>query len=247
MIVLLVFVFLGGTLANPVVKGKIGEAKVSLLLKRLNKNEYYVFNDLLLETEKGTTQIDHVVVSVYGVFVIETKNYKGWIFGAERSKKWTQVIYKRKHTFMNPIHQNYGHMKSLEEVLGKTYAHPFCSIISFSSKSTLKDITIASPLVHIVNNFHLLNTIKMYDERLISHANMKGIIYKLNHRNIEDRQTREDHVIKIKEKQELNRQKVKEMKCPDCGGELIDRIGKHGAYKGCRNFPTCRFTYNRTS
>ncbi|MEC3883926.1 NERD domain-containing protein [Halobacillus sp. HZG1] len=231
-----------GILANPVVKGKIGEAKVSLLLKRLNESEYYVMNDLMLKTEKGTTQIDHVVVSVYGVFVIETKNYKGWIFGDEKCKKWTQVIYKKKHTFMNPIHQNYGHIKGLEEVLGKTYTHPFCSVISFSSKSTLENITITSPMVHVVNTSHLLNTIKMYDERLISNANMKGIIYKLHHHKIEDRQMRENHIIKIKEKHEHRRQLVNGMICPDCGAGLIDRIGKYGAYKGCMNYPECRFT-----
>jgi hypothetical protein len=220
----------GAALATPTIKGKIGEWKVSFLLNRLNKSEYFVFNDLLLPTKHGTSQIDHVVVSIYGVFVIETKNYKGWIFGKEKSKQWMQVIYKRKQRFMNPIHQNYGHIKALEEVLGKTYTHPFCSIISFSTRSTLKEIAIVSPLVHVVSSIQLLHTIRMYDERLISNANMKGIIYKLNHYNIEGKQMRQSHISRIKQAQELKRQKVKNMTCPECGGELMDRIGKHGAY-----------------
>ena len=148
---------------------------------------------------------------------------------------------------MNPIHQNYGHVKALENVLGKTYTHPFCSIISFSQKATLKEISIASPLVHVVHSVNLLKTIKMYDERLISNANMKGIIYKLSHFNIEGKEERKTHVRHIKETKEMNRIKVEKMECPKCGGVLIHRIGKHGSFKGCRNYPKCRFVYKKSS
>ena len=67
------------TIIKPRVKGKMGEATVSMLLKKLDKNKYQVVNDVLLSAEGGntrTTQIDHVVVSIYGIFSIETKNYK---------------------------------------------------------------------------------------------------------------------------------------------------------------------------
>lgn len=56
----------------PSIKGRLGESKVSNILKRLS-DEYFVINDLLLKTSRGTTQIDHVVISKYGIFVIETK------------------------------------------------------------------------------------------------------------------------------------------------------------------------------
>lgn len=71
----------------------------------------------LPDGEGATTQIDHLLLSPFGVFVIETKNYKGWIFGSERQKQWTQKIYKKSFKFQNPIHQNYKHMKVLELVL----------------------------------------------------------------------------------------------------------------------------------
>ena len=55
-------------------------------------SEYYVMDDVVLNTVRGTTQIDHIVISKYGVFVIETKNYRGIIYGNDDSKKWNQNI-----------------------------------------------------------------------------------------------------------------------------------------------------------
>lgn len=52
----------------PSIKGRFGENKVSNILKRLSE-EYFVINDLLLKTSRGTTQIDHVVISKYGTFL----------------------------------------------------------------------------------------------------------------------------------------------------------------------------------
>ena len=75
--------------------GKVGERKVSRKLNWLSK-EYITLNDIMIPTEYGTTQIDHVVVSPYGIFVIETKNYKGWILGDERADEWTQSLLGKK-------------------------------------------------------------------------------------------------------------------------------------------------------
>jgi restriction system protein len=70
-----------------------------------------------LPTEDGTTQIDHVIVSRYGVFVIETKNLKGWIFGSPQQKTWTQKIYRHTTKFQNPLHQDYKHTQTLQAAL----------------------------------------------------------------------------------------------------------------------------------
>lgn len=77
------------------------------------RTKYKVLNNITLQTDGRTTQIDHVVVSNLGLFVIETKNYKGWIIGDEYSEYWTQVIYKRKEKLYNHIRQNYGHLMAL--------------------------------------------------------------------------------------------------------------------------------------
>lgn len=97
-------------------KGKVGEHQVSRTLKRkLKKKDYLIINDIVLPTrDHGTTQIDHLIVSRFGVFVVETKNMSGWIFGSERSPEWTQVIYSWKSRFQNPLRQNYKHVKAVE-------------------------------------------------------------------------------------------------------------------------------------
>ena len=107
-IVVISFVFIRVYKAK--IKGYIGEKQVSKRLRKLNKRKYKVLNNVLLKTANGSTQIDHVVISIYGIFVIETKNYKGLIFGSENDENWTQVIYKNKGKFRNPIKQNYGHV-----------------------------------------------------------------------------------------------------------------------------------------
>lgn len=106
-------------LFKPFLKGKIGEFAVSAHVKLyLDKENYTLLNDCTLPDEQNqTTQIDHILLSPYGVFVIETKNYKGWIFGSERQKMWTQKIFKKTYKFQNPLHQNYKHQKVLEQVL----------------------------------------------------------------------------------------------------------------------------------
>lgn len=92
-------------LKSPTIKGKFGESLVSFCLdKYLDKSKYRIFNDVMISDNMGgTTQIDHIVLSKYGIFVVETKNYKGWIYGDAKSRTWTQVIYRKKTKFQNPF------------------------------------------------------------------------------------------------------------------------------------------------
>ena len=114
-----VFIYLAKC-GTPEYKGKMGEERVHNILMQL-PDEYYLMDDIILETGKGTTQIDHVVVSKYGVFAIETKNYRGEIYGDDNRKEWTQMIvtevtypkkwwktytYVTKSHFYNPVKQS---------------------------------------------------------------------------------------------------------------------------------------------
>jgi hypothetical protein len=101
-------------------KGKFGERLVYRNLKKLDSKKYKVLSNLLLPSDGNTptTQIDHIVVSNFGIFCIETKAYKGWIFGNINDQKWTQVIFNHKERFYNPFRQNYAHIKALESALG---------------------------------------------------------------------------------------------------------------------------------
>src|SRR5262245_24428443 len=87
-----------------------GEARLSRALRRhLVGPDYHLLNHVTLRVREGTTQIDHVLVSRFGVFVIETKDYRGWIFASAGDRYWTQVLYRAKFRFQNPIRQNYSH------------------------------------------------------------------------------------------------------------------------------------------
>lgn len=120
-------------------KGNVGELAVKKKLKKLNSKKYLVLNNITLRNYGGNTsatQIDHIVVSIYGIYVIETKNYKGIIYGSENGKNWTYNIYGNKYKFMNPINQNYAHIKAIKNVIGKEYKNiPYYSIIAFSKES----------------------------------------------------------------------------------------------------------------
>jgi Nuclease-related domain len=95
-----------------------GEARLSSELKRrFVAPDYHLLNHVTLRTNNGTTQIDHVLVSRFGIFVIETKDYRGWIFAGPGDRYWTQVLYRAKFRFQNPMRQNRGHVIAIQELL----------------------------------------------------------------------------------------------------------------------------------
>jgi len=103
---------------TPVVKGWIGEGLVRLSARMLLKPAVYrPFHNVTLLDERGTTRIDPIFVSPYGVFVVETKNMKGWIFGAAREATWTQKIYRSSHKFQTPLRQNYRDTVAIRKLL----------------------------------------------------------------------------------------------------------------------------------
>ena len=83
-------------------KGWFGEKKTQFnLWLSLNTKLYRRFHDVIIPSQHGTTQIDHILVSPFGLFIVETKNYTGWIYGSESQANWTQVIYKSKYLLKN--------------------------------------------------------------------------------------------------------------------------------------------------
>ena len=127
-------------LTSPESVGKEGEYEVARILKRLPADEYFVLNDLMVTDARGiTTQIDHVVISRFGLFVIETKCYKGWIFANPKNRFWTQSLYaggrgwfarSEKYRFQNPIKQNWRHIYVLSERL-KIPRRYFVNVVVF--------------------------------------------------------------------------------------------------------------------
>lgn len=135
---LIPLLIIAGLVKSPWFKGKFGEFLVNLSVRCfLDKSRYHLIKNVTLPTEEGTTQIDHVLVSEFGVFVVETKNMKGWIFGSPHQRFWTQKIYQPSYKFQNPLHQNYKHVKTLQALLGLS-DHQMHSVVVFVGDSTFK-------------------------------------------------------------------------------------------------------------
>ncbi len=174
-------------------KGWLGERMVSrLALKRLDPALYQTFGDIYLPRPdgKGTTQVDHIVVSKFGIFVIETKNYKGWIFGNEKQPQWTQQIYKAKHRFQNPIQQNLLHVKALVQFLGLP-DHHFHPVVMFIGDSQFK-----TPMPSNVLNRGLLPWITNHTATLLDPAAVQQANARLDelHRATDRKAAARDHV-----------------------------------------------------
>ena len=222
------------------IKGARGESKVARQLNKLQKNEYKVFNDIFIKTSRGTSQIDHLVISLYGIFVIETKNYKGWIHGNEKSEYWTQSIYKNKTKFRNPIKQNWAHIYALKEVLSEFKQVKYHPIIVFVGSGELKNITSETPVVY---SRHLLRTIK--DKRETTNLNveqMNSIIAKLNEVVLKNKKEKRKHNLHVKLHVKEQKRKLKSLVCPKCEGDLVVRKGQYGKFYGCSNYPKCKYT-----
>lgn len=181
---------------SPNIKGYIGENKVNKVLSKIDG--YMVLHDIMLETKNGTTQIDHILIGEKGVFVIETKNYDGWIFGNENSKYWTQTIYKKKNKFFNPIRQNYGHVKAIEGIIDNKYKNSLHSVIVFGNGCEFKKVTVDTPVIYIKQ---LKKFISKYNTNIrLGYEDINYIYGILVKGNIIDKLSRKNHVKMIKGK-----------------------------------------------
>ena len=114
----------------------------------------FLYNLYIPKGTEGTTEIDVLMISRKGLFVFESKNYSGWIFGEENQRNWYQTLPQgrgrsHKEAFYNPVMQNRTHIKHLKALLGENI--PIHSIITFSDRCTLKEVLLTSPDVHVIN------------------------------------------------------------------------------------------------
>lgn len=225
-------------LFEPAVKGFIGEKTIAFYLGTLPKKEYVILHDVLLPTESGTTQTDHIVVSGYGVFIIETKNYTGRISGTDQSAQWTQNIYGHKSYFMNPLRQNYAHINAVGSLLSQYGDIKPVSIIAFSRNCDLKVTTSE----HVVYFDRVRKTILGYKDTVLTPEDVPVIAALIRNGNIGQNGSRKEHVRSVSEKKTAVETAAAGSKCPKCEGILVERKGKNGVFIGCSRFPKCRFT-----
>jgi Nuclease-related domain len=116
-----------------------GETLVSRKLQsHFSPPDFHLLNHITLKLGGSTTQIDHILISRFGVFVIETKDYNGWIFANAKHPTWTQVLYGGKFKFQNPITQNQYHLQAVQELLDFLPPSAIKSVVVFVGNAEFK-------------------------------------------------------------------------------------------------------------
>lgn len=246
-------------------KGKIGEYRI---YKKLRSYERYggrfLFNCYLRKPNGKTTELDVVFLCSSGIFVFESKNYSGWIFGNEEENMWTQKLPKRnggvhKESFYNPIIQNKVHIESMKRIVGRNV--PVYSIVVFSDRCTLKKIKIRSKDVHVIQLRDLVKTISEIRGRTpnaLKTEDIKVLYNKLYPSSQVSDEVKEQHILNIESSSkretddrniEKSAMKTKAMVCPRCGSALVLRTAKKGKnvgkqFYGCTAYPKCEYVKN---
>jgi len=193
-------------------KGLYGEYKTFTALHKLPGHKAILTNLYIPRKNGTTTEIDLVMINEKGIYVFESKNYSGWIFGDETRKNWTQTFSNRKKfKFFNPIWQNEAHINALKELLDLHMPDFYKSYIVFSERCTLKKIHVDSNHASVLKRNKLLLNIKKDmltsgNKFTIDEVNRLETILKL-HANA-DNETKEAHIQSIKHQKNPNNKVV---------------------------------------
>ncbi len=239
-------------MGSPESIGRQGENGIS---RKLAWSNFFGRKGLLLRNiyipkqNGGTSEIDLLYITEKGIFVIESKNYSGYVFGSEESKNWSVTLYAgkdfwgrkkvEKHKFYNPIMQNASHVKQLLAFLHEAF--PIYSIIVFSDRCRLMDVTWHAPNTFVCKKCELNGIIaRIWRQSLscLSDDQIQGIYARLLPLTNVATEVKQQHVADIQKKMET---------CPVCGGRLVLRTAKQGnnvggRFYGCSNYPRCKFT-----
>ncbi|WP_405107104.1 nuclease-related domain-containing protein [Paenibacillus sp. FSL K6-1217] len=190
--------------------GELGEHKINIQLDQLPK-DCKSLSDLLLPNPKSRTgyaQIDHVVISPYCIFVIETKNYNGEIKGGWADQQWSV---SNRYKMYNPLKQNYGHIKAIESLLKDVATVKYISMISFTMRCRfsidpeLRKIHSDELVVYDVElsefiSRKLISLKTVNPEPPISAVQLQTVYDHLVQANITDAEIRKLHIDKIKKR-----------------------------------------------
>lgn len=219
-------------------RGWIGEKRTAFYLwLSLGNKSYRKFHNIIFPSNNGTTQVDHLIISIYGLFIVETKNKKGWIFGSEQQTNWTQLIYGKKYSFQNPLRQVFRQKKILSEFLNlnESSIHTVVYFVGDCKfKTTLPDNVINSG----VDRF-----IKRFRNQILSTEDVNQVIKAIEKHLSESSLSNRAHIRSLRKRHSSN------TICPRCGLRLIEKTAKQGPnagtkFLGCENYPKCRFTKN---
>jgi restriction system protein len=227
-------------LKDKTVKGWLGEKITSTGMRAsLDSDIYHKIDNVIVPSSNGTTQIDHVIISKYGIFVIETKNLCGWIYGNADDDRWTQNIYGTKHQFQNPLKQNYRHTKCLTEYL-RIDQNIIKPIVYF-----VGDCEFKTTMPRNVLNNGLTPYITGFKQECLTGEQVENIEDSLTHLKQDKTLNKQAHLDSLSKRYESS------TTCPKCGGQLIKRVARKGratgnSFLGCSNYPKCKYVKNNS-
>lgn len=215
-----------------------GEDTVEKILKKLPFT-YKVINDVMLLSKGKYTQVDHIVVSKKGIFVIETKGFVGNVYGNSHLRNWRQKSYTKDIEFHNPILQNRGHVLALKDVLSIKDESIFIPVVAFSDTTNLfidtnDDI--------VIKFSELKKFIKQYKSKKLTRKERNNLYREIKKANKNNFIRRKQHLKQIDNKIKNDEKLINKNICPRCGSRLKIVHGRNGRFIGCTNYPECRFT-----
>jgi hypothetical protein len=177
------------------------EYQVSNFLKNnLDDESYFVLNDVILPSGTNaiaTSQIDHIIVSNFGIFCIETKSHSGNIYGAIHNENWTQYLYNNEsYKIYNPVKQNRGHVLAINNILGSLKRNAIVPIVVFPYARSIKVFPTGSAL----DLEDMLSKINSYEVEIYSDQEVQSIIRRLesNNRSFFPG-AHEDHIVSVQQ------------------------------------------------
>ena len=145
-------------------KGARGEYRTSQNLETTAFENKLLFNCYIPNRSGAKTELDIIMISTKGIYVIENKNYSGWIFGDEKSKNWCEILKGKKYFFYNPIKQNKSHIKNLEKQL-QVGDDKYVSLITFNANANLKKVSTESSGIYVVGYKQLKKFMKKQTDK----------------------------------------------------------------------------------
>lgn len=185
--------------------GRKGEYLTYLNLRKYEREgAKFLFNVYIPKEDEQTTEIDVLMITRKGIFVFESKNYSGWIFGSENQKNWYQTLpvgkgrKSLKENFLNPIMQNRLHIKSLKTFLDMDI--PMYSVVVFSDRCTFKRVDIKSD-ENVIHREDVLTTVAAISKKVeticLTEIEIKEIYEKLYPCSQVDESVKEKHIENI--------------------------------------------------
>jgi len=223
-------------------KGEAGERKAVRMLRRSFDDDHFtILSDLILPAFRGTTQIDAVVISRYGLWVIEVKNFDGWLFASPTDKQWTQVLYKERNSFQNPLHQNYKHLKAIEAVTG-VHHRGMKNIVLFVGSAKFKTEQPSG----VYRGFkELYRSLKNETHLRFTDPDVRRIVKALQDADgANEKSATKNHIQTLREDHKPARVNGEAPNCPRCGSIMALRTARKTGdiFWGCSRFPACKGT-----